>query len=65
MLCGTHKLLAKDIDYKNGKLDVTYNDGFTAEYDDISPDEVKDFVQNESKGRWAKAHLWDKPYKKV
>ena len=57
--------LVQDIDYRDGKLDVTYRDGFTAEYDNISPDLVKEFVQSDSKGRWAQKHLWDLPYKKV
>ena len=57
--------LVQDIDYNNGKLDVTYRDGFTAEYDNISPQDAKDFAQTDSKGRWALKHLWDLPYKKV
>ena len=57
--------LVQDIEYKNGKLDVTYNDGFTAEYDGITPQEAKEFAQDESKGRWARNHLWNKPYKEV
>ena len=57
--------LVQDIDYNNGKLDVTYRDGFTAEYDNISPQDAKEFAQADSKGRWALKHLWDSPYKKV
>lgn len=57
--------LVQDIDYKDGKLDVKYRDGFTAEYDNITPQEAKDFAKADSKGRWAHAHLWNKPYKQV
>lgn len=57
--------LVQDIDYNGDKLDVTYNDGFTAEYDNITPDEVKQFIQSDSKGRWALKHLWNKPYRKA
>lgn len=56
--------LVQDIDYntKDG-LTVTYRDGFTANYDGITPDEAKQFAQSDSKGRWALSHLWNKPYK--
>ena len=54
-----------DYDASTGKLDVQYRDGFTAEYDNISPNEARDFSQADSKGRWARAHLWDLPYKKI
>ncbi len=56
--------LVQDIDYTrgDGTLDVTYRDGYTARYSDVPPEEVKEFTQSDSKGRWALAHLWDKPY---
>ena len=58
--------LVQDIDYDGkGTLDVTYRDGFTAEYNNISPDDAKDFAKADSKGRWALKHLWGLPYKKV
>jgi hypothetical protein len=58
--------LVDEINYDgNGTLDVKYRDGFTAEYDDISPQDAKDFAQADSKGRWALSHLWDKPYRQV
>jgi hypothetical protein len=56
--------LVQDIDYntKDG-LTVTYRDGFTATYDNITPEESKAFSQAPSKGKWALSHLWGKPYK--
>jgi hypothetical protein len=57
-------LLVQDINYDDGHLSVTYNDGFTAGYEGISPEQAKDFVTSDSKGRWALKHLWDLPYKK-
>lgn len=61
--------LVKDIHYDNtdgdGKLDVTYRDGFTAEYDRISPSQAVDFHNADSKGRWALKNLWKLPYKSV
>lgn len=56
--------LVKDIEYTNGKLDVTYNDGFKAEYD-ATPQEAKDFVTSDSKGRYALRNLWNRPYKEI
>lgn len=54
------------VDYKNtdgsGTLDVTYRDGFTAEYKNISAEQAKDFINSDSKGRWALNNLWNKPY---
>lgn len=57
--------LVQDIDYKDGILDVTYRDGFTAEYQNISPEEAKEFASSDSKGRWAHRHLFNKPYTAV
>ena len=58
--------LVDEINYNgNGKLDVKYRDGFEAEYDNISPQDAKDFVKSDSKGRWALKHLWNKPYKEI
>ena len=57
--------VVQDITYDDGKLDVTYRDGFKAQYDGITPQEARDFAQADSKGRWAHAHLWDLPYKEI
>lgn len=58
--------LVDEINYDgNGTLDVKYRDGFTAEYNNISPQEAKDFVKSDSKGRWALKHLWNKSYKEI
>lgn len=57
--------LVKDIDYENGELIVTYQDGFRAKYDGITPEQVADFVKAPSKGRWAHQHLWKLPYQAV
>ena len=58
--------LVQDIDYDGkGTLDVTYRDGFKAEYNNIDPEDAKDFARADSKGRWARAHLWNLPYKRV
>lgn len=54
--------LVQDIDYKDGVLDVTYRDGYTARYSDVPPEEAKAFSQAPSKGRWALKNLWNKPY---
>lgn len=61
--------LVKDIHFDNsngdGKLDVTYRDGFTAEYKGITPHQAVDFHNADSKGRWALKNLWSKPYTAV
>lgn len=58
--------LVQDFDYDNdGTLQVTYRDGFTAEYKNIDPQDAKEFARADSKGRWARKHLWDLPYKEV
>lgn len=58
--------LVNDIHYDPGtkKLTVTYRDGFTAIYDNITVEQAKDFITTDSKGRWAHKHLWNKPYKR-
>lgn len=59
--------LVQDIDYDNisRKMDVTYRDGFTAEYDGIDSSQAKSFIQADSKGRWALKNLWNLPYKEI
>lgn len=61
--------LVQDIHYDNangdGKLDVTYRNGFTAEYKGITPSQAVDFHNADSKGRWALKYLWSKPYSKI
>lgn len=61
--------LVADIHYdnsdKDGKLQVTYRDGFTAEYKGISPHDAVEFNNADSKGRWALKNLWKLPYKAV
>ena len=57
--------LVEDINWENGGLDVKYRDGFTAHYDNVSEADAKDFLRTDSKGRWAHAHLWNKPYTEV
>lgn len=51
-----------DYDGNNKELEVTYRDGFTAEYENISPDKVQEFAKSDSKGRWALKNLWNLPY---
>ena len=51
--------------FENGELIVTYQDGFRAKYDGITPEQVADFVKAPSKGRWAHQHLWKLPYQAV
>lgn len=50
---------------ENNELIVTYRDGFTAKYENITPDMADDFSKADSKGRWARAHLWNLPYTEV
>lgn len=59
--------LVQDVSYdaKSGKMDVTYRDGFTAEYDNIQPQQAQEFARADSKGRWALKHLWKLPYRGV
>lgn len=57
--------LVKDIEYDGTNLDVTYNDGFKARYKGITPQQARDFVQSDSKGRWVHKHLWKLPYEAV
>ena len=56
--------LVKSIEYDETKkeLTVTFRDGFTAHYPNITKDEATDFVEDESKGRWALANLWGRAY---
>ena len=57
--------LVQDIEYDGTNLDVTYNDGFKARYDGITPEQARDFATAPSKGRWAHNNLWKKPYKQI
>lgn len=56
--------LVSEIDYDGkGNLRVKYTTGpHTYLYTDIDYNDVLDFVKDESKGRWALAHLWNIPY---
>ena len=53
--------LVKSIEYSDGKLDVEYRDGYKARYE-ATPQEAQDFSRADSKGRWARKNLWDRPY---
>ena len=54
----------KSIEYDGGKqvLSVTFRDGFTAHYPDISKELAQDFVNDESKGRFVWKHLYHHKY---
>ena len=54
----------KSIEYDEGKqiLTVTFRDGFTAHYPDISKELAQDFVNDESKGRFVWKHLYNHKY---
>lgn len=56
--------LVKSIDYSDGNLDVEYRDGFKARYD-ATPQEAQNFSRADSKGRWARKNLWDRPYTSI
>lgn len=43
-------------------LTVTFKDGFTAHYPNITKDEAAAFAESDSKGRWALANLWGRSY---
>lgn len=57
--------LVKSVDYdeRYKTLTVVYRDGFKATYDDIEPEMAKEFIEDESKGRWALANLWGRKYR--
>lgn len=57
--------LVKSVDYdeRYKTLTVVYRDGFKATYDDIEPEMAKEFIEDESKGRWALANLWSRKYR--
>ena len=54
-----------DYDAESGNLDVEYRDGFKARYKNIDPDLAKAFNEADSKGRFAKQHLFNLPYEKL
>ena len=55
----------EDIDYKDGVMDVKFRNGFEAELNNVDPNEVKDFVRSDSKGRFYNNHFADRPYTEV
>ena len=57
--------LVKSVDYdeRYKTLTVVYRDGFKATYDDIEPEMASEFIEDESKGRWALANLWGRKYR--
>lgn len=59
--------LVKNIKYddKNHRLVVTYRNGFKARYDDMSSDDISEFISSDSKGRWALKNLWNRKYTQV
>lgn len=54
----------KSIEYDESKkeLAVTFRDGFTAHYPDITKDVAQDFIEDESKGRFVWKHLYHHKY---
>ena len=54
----------KSIEYDESKkeLAVTFRDGFTAHYPDITKDEATAFVEDESKGRYVWRVLYHRKY---
>ena len=54
----------KSIDYDETKqlLTVTFRDGFTAHYPNITKDEATAFVEDESKGRYVWKVLYHRKY---
>ena len=44
------------------ELTVTFKDGFTAHYPNITKDEAAAFAESDSKGRWALDNLWGRSY---
>ena len=54
----------KSIDYDESKqlLTVTFRDGFTAHYPNITKDEATAFVEDESKGRYVWRVLYHRKY---
>lgn len=53
----------QDIDYANGKMDVTFRDGTTVELDNVDAKKARDFSQAPSKGRFYNQNFRDLPYK--
>ena len=54
----------KSVEYDESKqlLTVTFRDGFTAHYPDITKDVAQDFIEDESKGRFVWKHLYHHKY---
>lgn len=57
-------LLVADYSYDGDtkELNVTYRDGFNCTYDNISEEEAKAFNSADSKGRFARAHFFNRAY---
>lgn len=51
-----------EYDERTQVLTVTFRDGFTAHYPDISKELAQDFVNDESKGRFVWKHLYNHKY---
>lgn len=51
-----------EYDEEKQELTVTFRDGFTAHYPDISKELAQDFVSDESKGRFVWKHLYNHKY---
>lgn len=56
--------LVQEIDYNEQEqtLQVTYKNGFKATYLNIDKDLYQDFMNAESKGKWARENLWGRKY---
>lgn len=51
-----------EYDERTQVLTITFRDGFTAHYPDISKELAQDFVNDESKGRFVWKHLYNHKY---
>lgn len=54
-----------DYDGDSKKMQVSFTNGFSAEYDNISEDDAKSFNSADSKGRFFNNHFKNMPYKEV
>ena len=62
-----HSSYINSIDYDGNtkKMQVSFTNGFSAEYDGIDEDDAKAFNQADSKGRFFNNHFKNLPYREI
>lgn len=52
----------ENVSYDNGNMHVDFRNGFSADYQDIDPNEARGFATTDSKGRYFNKHFRKEPY---